>query len=334
MPHTDRRKTEVELKEIAEKIDIVDYIGQYVDLEFRNGDYFGLCPFHEENTPSFSIMPGSQKYYCFGCGAFGDVIDFAREYHHWSTARALYELKKVAGISDGETIIRLSATREAKKFISHKGHKTSQPHAILADDIMDKYERREDKLSVWTQEGISIEELDRFIVRYDAFANRLVHPIRLPDGRIFNIAGRTLDPDFKEKKIRKYTYYYKMGTLDTLFGLYENRDAILSSKEIILFEGAKSVMRAAGYGYKNTAAVLTSHLNPYQTRILISLGVRVVFSFDSDVDPREDAEVKKLKHFVPCEWVRNRDHLLDEKMSPVDAGKDIWESLYKRRMRI
>lgn len=93
-------------------------------------------------------------------------------------------------------------------------------------------------------------------------------------------------------------------------------------------------MRAAGYGYKNTAAVLTSHLNPYQTRILISLGVRVVFSFDSDVDPREDAEVKKLKHFVPCEWVRNRDHLLDEKMSPVDAGKDIWESLYKRRMRI
>ena len=140
----------MELKEIAEKIDIVDYIGQYVDLEFRNCDYFGLCPFHEENTPSFSIMPGSQKYYCFGCGAFGDVIDFAREYHHWSTARALYELKKVAGISDGETIIRLSATREAKKFISHKGHKTSQPHTILADDIMDKYERREDKLSVWT----------------------------------------------------------------------------------------------------------------------------------------------------------------------------------------
>lgn len=139
----------MELKEIAEKIDIVDYVGQYVDLEFQNGDYFGLCPFHEENTASFSIMPASQKFYCFGCGAFGDVIDFAKRYHHWSTARAAYELKKVSGISDGETTVRLSATKEAKKFISHERHKTAQPHTILPDDVMDKYERCEDKLAVW-----------------------------------------------------------------------------------------------------------------------------------------------------------------------------------------
>ena len=83
----------MELKEIAEKIDIVDYISEFVDLKFQNGEYFGLCPFHEEKTPSFSVMPVSQKYYCFGCGAFGDVIDFASKYHHWSTARTVYELK-------------------------------------------------------------------------------------------------------------------------------------------------------------------------------------------------------------------------------------------------
>ena len=171
-------------------------------------------------------------------------------------------------------------------------------------------------------------------MRYDVLANRLVYPIRLPDGKIFNVAGRTLDTDFKEKKIRKYTYYHKMGTLDTLFGLYENRESILEKGEIILFEGAKSVMHASGYGYKNTSAVLTSHLNSFQTKILISLGVRVVFALDSDVNPTEDGEIRKLKHFVPCEWVRNRDGLLEPKMAPVDAGKEVWESLYRRRMRI
>lgn len=199
---------------------------------------------------------------------------------------------------------------------------------------MDQYERRLDKMEFWINEGISLEQLDRFLVRYDAFANRLVHPIRLPDGKIFNIAGRTLDPDFKKKKLRKYTYYHKMGVLDTLFGLYENRAAIQKRNEVIVFEGAKSVMKAASYGCPNTAAVLTSHLNHEQMKLLVSLGVRVVFAFDSEVDPRGDAEIKKLMHFVPCEWVGNQDNLLESKMAPVDAGKDVWESLYERRMML
>ena len=325
----------MELKEIAEKIDIVDYIGEFVDLKFQNGEYFGLCPFHEEKTPSFSVMPVSQKYYCFGCGAFGDVIDFASKYHHWSTARTVYELKKRCGISDDEPqVTRLSATKEAKKFIIRPPAKQIVQHTILPESVMDKYERRMDKLAEWIDEGIPPEQLDRFCVRYDPLDNRIVYPVRLPDGKIFNVAGRTLDPDFKGKKLRKYTYYYKVGKMDTLFGLYENMESIRKKKEIILFEGAKSVMLASAYGYDNCAAVMTSHLNPEQRKILIKLGARVVFAFDSEVDPRGNAEIEKLKHFVPCEWVCNRDGLLEPKMSPVDAGKEVWESLYKRRARI
>ncbi len=325
----------MELKDIAEKIDIVDYVSRYIDLTYKNGDWFGLCPFHDEKTPSFSIMPSAQRFYCFGCGASGDVIDFAQRYNHWTLPRTIHEMKKEFGIEEEcNPITRLSATREAKKFIARKSAKEYAPHTILPDDVMDRYERRLDKMQIWLDEGIPLDQLDRFLVRYDAVADRLVHPIRLPDGRIFNIAGRTLDSDFKQKKIRKYTYYHKMGTLDTLFGLFENRDAIRQKGEVILFEGAKSVMKAAGYGYPNVAAVLTSHLNHEQMKILAALGVRVVFAFDSDIDPKQDGEIKKLKHFVPCEWVRNCDNLLEPKMAPVDEGQKIWEMLYERRLML
>lgn len=323
----------MEIKEILSQIDIVEYIGQYVDLRPQNGEYFGLCPFHAEKTPSFSILPGSARYYCFGCGASGDVLDFAKAYHHISTSSALQHLKQYAGIHDAGTTSSLSALKVARKF-SPRCARTPVAHAYLADDVMSRYEDLPEKYASWIQEGIPEEQLRRFQVRYDRLSNRLVYPIRMPDGKIFNIAGRTLDPDFKEKNIRKYTYFYKMGALDTLYGIYENRAAILARKEIILFEGAKSVMHAAAFGVPNAAAVLTSHLNAEQARLLIALSVRAVFALDSDVDPRQDKEIQKLKHFVPCEWVRNRDHLLAPKMAPVDAGQEVWRQLYRRRERL
>ena len=78
---------------------------------------------------------------------------------------------------------------------------------ILPDETMLRYEKRSDKLDVWRAEGISDSSLERFQVYYDAFSDRLVYPIRNLSGQIVNIGGRTLDPDWKEKKLRKYTYF-------------------------------------------------------------------------------------------------------------------------------
>lgn len=323
----------MEIKDLVSQIDIVDYVSQYVDLRPQNGEYFGLCPFHNEKTASFSIIPSSSRFYCFGCGASGDVLDFAKAYHHLSTPATIDHLKQYAGITEGNIPPACSMLRIARKFQQHPT-RTATPHTFLSSDIMDRYEDIPEKYAVWIKEGISEAQLKRFGVRYDRFSDRLVFPIRTPDGSIFNVSGRTLDPDFKEKGLRKYTYFYKMGVLDTLYGLYENRDAILKAKEIILFEGAKSVMLASTYGVQNCAAVLTSHLNPFQTKILIELSVKVVFAFDSDIDLRQDSEIQKLMHFVPCEWVRNRDQLLAPKMAPVDAGVAIWKQLYERRERL
>lgn len=323
----------MEIKDLVSQIDIVDYVSQYVDLHPQNGEYFGLCPFHSEKTASFSIIPSSSRFYCFGCGASGDVLDFAKAYHHLSTPAAIDHLKKYAGITEGKSSSVCSMLRIARKF-QQRPMRAIAPHTFLSADVMDRYEDVPEKYAAWIKEGISEAQLKRFNVKYDRFSDRLVFPIRTPTGEIFNISGRTLDPNFKEKGLRKYTYFYKMGVLDTLYGLFENRDTILKAGEIILFEGAKSVMLASTYGAANCAAVLTSHLNPFQTKILIGLSVRVVFAFDSDIDPRQDAEIQKLKHFVPCEWVRNRDQLLAPKMAPVDAGASIWGQLYERRERI
>jgi DNA primase len=176
--------------------------------------------------------------------------------------------------------------------------------------------------------------MERFQVRFDRFDNRIVFPIRDINGSIINVSGRTLDPDYKQKKARKYTYYFSLGTFDTLYGFYEHRQAIEDSGEIILFEGAKSVMLAESWGVCNTAAICTSHLNPNQFQILLKIPVRVVMALDKGVDVRKDAQVKKLMRYHEVYTIEDKDELLQDKMAPVDAGREVWETLYEGRVHL
>ncbi|MBR4023515.1 MAG: hypothetical protein IKI94_13155 [Ruminococcus sp.] len=205
---------------------------------------------------------------------------------------------------------------------------------ILPTNYMERYEFNTDKLQAWVNEGISLETMRKFGVHYDSFSNRIVFPIKNYSGDIINVCGRTLDKDFKEKEIRKYTYFKPLGYLDTLYGFSDNVQAILEKKEIIIFEGCKSVMLADEWGIKNSCAILTSHLNPQQLIFLIKLGIRVVFALDEDVNIRDDDNIQRLKRYVRIEWVKNFDNLLSPKMAPVDAGFEVWKKLYERRRSI
>lgn len=199
---------------------------------------------------------------------------------------------------------------------------------------MEKYEKRVDKLAVWEAEGITRTVLDKYEVRYDGVSDRLVYPIRNIAGDIINIHGRTLDPDFKAKRLRKYTYFYSLGVQSTIFGVAENIESIKRKGEIILFEGAKSVMQAEVWGFDNCGAILTSHLSPEQLKILITLGCRVVFALDKEVDIFADQNIRKLKRFVKVEYVKDTAGLINDKDSPVDKGCEIWEQLYKGRRKL
>ena len=99
------------IEEVRMKNDIVDVISQYVKLTRRGSSYFGLCPFHNEKTPSFSVTPSKQMYYCFGCGAGGNVYNFIMEYENYSFGEALSHLADRAGVE----LPKIEYSREARE---------------------------------------------------------------------------------------------------------------------------------------------------------------------------------------------------------------------------
>lgn len=328
----------MEVSEIIDSVDILEYISQFCDpQEKEDGEYWCLSPLKDENTPSFSINTDIQKFYDFSSGKGGNVLDFICAYHHCDFLKGLHILKSYAGIVDnGEesTPSRLLATSVAKRFKSKTKKEKKSKGIILPKDYMNRYEWNVKKLAVWEREGISMESMEKFQVRYDPFSDRLVYPIKDIDGNIISVCGRTLDPDYKEKKIRKYTYFQSIGYLGTIYGLYDNMSAIREQGEIILFEGAKSVMLADGWGIRNTGALLTSHLNENQFQVLLKLGVKVSFALDAEIDIREDSNIMKMRQYMEVYWVKNRDNVLNPKDSPTDKGEGVFRSLYLERRRL
>lgn len=203
---------------------------------------------------------------------------------------------------------------------------------------MERYEFRKDKLKAWYDEGIQWQVMHDYGVRYDAFDNRIVYPIKDFDGNIFCISGRTCDPQYKQKNIRKYTYTSPIGSLPTIYGFSDHRKHIIDAKEVILFEGCKSVLKMVGWGKKNVGALLTSHLSQIQFEYLVKIasfyGVRIVFALDSDVDITKDKTITRLCSYARVEWVKNFDNLLGEKEAPVDRGREVFEKLYAARRRL
>lgn len=325
----------MDLNELIMSVDIVEYISQYVELEEKNGEWWGLSPLQEENTPSFSIRRETGQFYDFSSGKGGSVLTFIELYHKVSKGEAIRILKKYAGIdgsedSDYKPTQKMAATLVCNKYLPKKRQQKTSSIKILSPKYMDRYEKSSDKLQIWRDEGISDEAMSAFDVRYDAYSNCLVYPIRDIDGNIVNIGGRTLDPDFKAKGIRKYTYFMTWGgSMGIVFGLFDNMEFIKQKREVILFEGMKSVMLARGYGFKNCGAILTSHLNPQQKIILAKLGVSVCFALDKEIDVREDKNITSLKKYVNVSYIYDTKKLLGAKDAPVDKGEDVFRYLYE-----
>lgn len=326
--------------ELMSAVNFVEYAESCgLELEYKNGEYWGLSPFKEEKTPSFSINEEKQNFYDFSSGKGGNLLSFIMELRHCELKDAVKELMNYAGITDDSKVWYSNTPEMVKIARKYKPSNHTKPvegeYEKLPDTYMDIYEDDKSKLQIWRDEGMSDEILERYQVRYDPFANRIVQPIRDYDGNIVNICGRTLEKDFKEKGLRKYTYYKKWGKgMNVLFGYSENLPEIRRKNEVILFEGAKSVMIAETWGYKNCCAVLTSHLSEGQFRQLIKLGANVVFALDEEVDPRVDKNIQRLSRYCRVYYIKDTEHLLESKMAPVDAGREVWQKLYERRREL
>lgn len=332
----------MEVSDILESVDMAEYISQYTELKEQNGELWGLSPFRDEKTPSFSVRPETGYFYDFSAGFGGNLLDFVMQYDHINLVQAVNKLKNYAHITEEADVPfhfrRPLMVKVAKKYRPSERPPPKCTAKILPEDYMDRYEFRKDKLKPWFDEGIPWQVMHDYGVRYDAFDNRIVYPIKDFDGNLFCVSGRTCDPKYKEKGIRKYTYTSSIGSLPTIYAISDHRKDVIEAKELILFEGCKSVLKMVGWGKRNVGALLTSHLSPMQFDYLVKLasfyGVRIVFALDSDVDITQDKIITRLCSYARVEWIQNRDNLLGEKEAPVDRGREVFEKLYEARRRL
>lgn len=328
------------VEEIKENIDIVDFIGEYVELKRKGKDYFGNCPFHNERTGSFSVTPHKGIYYCFGCKKGGDLITFCQDYFDMTYDQAIEYLGGVAGMNISKTIVsptvlylKKSTRRKKKKHVPEK-------HKILDKSILDEFERR--KITKWIEEGIPQSIMDNYGVMYDKDSKRIVYPVYDNDGNLINVKGRTIFDNYKEfnPPIPKYMNYYPVGDVDYFQGFCFKKEILINSKEIIVFESLKSVMKLDSFGIFNSVSSETSQINIFQVKILIQMHCDVVIAFDNDIPLskiKEKETIKILCSFTNVYVVYDSEGLLgdkNEKNSPVDKGKEIWDELYKKRIKI
>lgn len=322
---------------LLNEVDIVEYIGQYVDLEERNGEYWGLSPFTDEKTPSFSVNKEKQNFFCFSSGIGGTVLTFIKRYFDVSLNKAVKILREYTGVSDITNCSgRLEAVKVSNKYRHNK--KNIQRAETPPQNCMEKFVISFDKTAIWEEEGISRESLRKYDVRYDPLTNRIVYPIKDMNQKIVNIGARTLNPRYKELGIRKYSYMYKWGNINIIYGLSENLSYIKEKGELILFEGAKSVMKCDTWGIRNCGALLTSHLGANQIPILLKLCVenkiKIVFALDKGVRIADDNNIRKIKKYLNVWYIWDYRDLLEDKDSPVDKGREVFIRLYEERIKL
>ena len=325
------------LQEINASVDLLEYVSQSIEMRKRGMDYFGHCPLHIDKTPSFSITPSKNSYYCFSCGRSGGIIGFLMDYEHLRFDDAVDKAAKL-GHMDLSKMCKSQTMTFLKKARVLMREKEKVVHNILDHNEIAKYKKED--ISEWIDEGILQEVMDLFEVRVNDRDNRIVYPVYDIDGNLINIKGRTRYPNYKELGIPKYINYYQIGTMDYFQGLNITLPYVKDQNEVIIFESVKSVMKAYGWGYKNCASAEKHTITDEQLKLLVKLRVNVVFAFDSDVS-YSDIDIKKtidiLKRITNVYVIYDRKELLggkDAKNAPVDLSREIWEQLYFNKTKI
>lgn len=301
------------VQQLKSSVDIVRVIGERVRLRRASGNrYQGLCPFHTEKTPSFSVYTHIQAYKCFGCGAHGDVIKFVEQIENVSFYEALkilaeqnnIPMPKRAEYSDPETKLRgslydmhelaarlfqagfrSSAAASAREYVAKRGLTPSLVETFglgFSDPSGQALTRK------FRDEGFSAEQMEASgLVRkrddgtfYDYFRGRLIFPIHGETGKIVAFAGRTLKDEEPKYLNSPQTKIYQKS--DVLYNLNRARNAIRKFEHSILVEGYMDVIGVFSAGVEEVIASCGTALTPSQVRALKRHSDRIVVNFDPD----------------------------------------------------
>lgn len=305
-----------QIEEIKSKLDISTVILQYVPNLKRSGrNYFGLCPFHKEKTPSFSVNPELGLFKCFGCGEGGDVIKFLEKIEGLDFPNALELAANKAGVVLKKTYSPeaqkfkeerdklLEANKLAAKFfnyvlLKHAAGKLGReyvakrkiPDKLVKEfllgyaprsfnalkDFLNSKGYKDDELVRW---GLLVEKNGKV---YDKFRGRLIFTIQNHQGDVTGFTGRAI---FEDERGPKYlnspeTLVYKKSS--TLFGLYQAKETIRKEGFVILVEGNVDPITSHGVGIKNIIAPMGTALTIEQLRLIKRYCDKIYFSFDND----------------------------------------------------
>jgi DNA primase len=316
------------ISDLLNRVDIVEVVGKHVKLKKAGANYQGLCPFHQEKSPSFSVSPTKQFYHCFGCGAHGSAIGFMMEYSGQSYVDAIEDLARSVGLtvpreerstrnviaqkqalalSEVMTMAsewysqQLKGSQRAIDYLKGRGltGEIAKRYGLgYAPDgwqgleaVFDSYGKDETaKLLIEAGLIIQGEGTDSHgkPKRYDRFRDRVMFPIRNPKGQVIAFGGRILDQGEPKYLNSPETPLFLKG--NTLYGLFEGRLAIRDKGYVLVCEGYMDVVALAQLGFANAVATLGTACTPFHVRSLLRQTDRVIFSFDGDAAGQRAAQ--------------------------------------------
>jgi DNA primase len=309
------------VQELLARVDVVDVVGQYVQLKKGGINLLGLCPFHQEKSPSFTVSPSKQFYHCFGCGAHGSAIGFLMAHTGASFPDAVQSLASKVGLSVPQFVQSPIARKQAqeRKVIQSTHERVletaqafyakqlkSNPEAIrylkgrgLTGEVAARFglgwapadrqglsavfQRYEDDVLV--EAGLVIQSEDGR--RYDRFRERVMFPIRNVKGEMVGFGGRIMGRGEPKYLNSPETPVFAKG--NELYGLWEGRQAIRSEGQVIVVEGYMDVVGLAQLNIAHAVATLGTATTPTHIQKLMRASDRVVFSFDGDAPGRKAA---------------------------------------------
>lgn len=303
------------IDDLLNRLDIVEVVDPRVKLKKAGKNYSACCPFHDEKTPSFTVSPDKQFYYCFGCGASGNAIGFVMEYDRSSFVDAVENLAKLAGLQVPREESRTNYVQESRQKNLYaildkastfyqtqlKSHPQKQrPVRYLQnrglsgaiardfgvgyappgwDNLLKALGQTEADQEYLTESGMLIER-DEDHRRYDRFRERIMFPILDNRGRVIGFGGRVLD-DSKPKYLNSpETPVFQKGR--ELYGLYQARQANRSLERILIVEGYMDVIALAQYDIRNAVATLGTACGEEHLRLAFKHTQEIVFCFDGD----------------------------------------------------
>jgi len=313
------------ISDLLNRVDIVDVVGRYVQLKKGGANFMGLCPFHSEKSPSFTVSPTKQFYHCFGCGAHGTSIGFLIEYSGMGFVDAVKDLAQNVGMVVPEqddkippaqraqmaahSLALTDAMTQASDFYRAQLRGATDAIAYLKNrgltgeiaarfglgyapagwdnlrSIFPDYEA-----VVLAESGLVIDKVDEDggnRKRYDRFRERIMFPIKNTKGQVIAFGGRVLDHGEPKYLNSPETPLFSKGY--ELYGLFEARQAIRDAGYVLVTEGYMDVVALAQMGFPQAVATLGTACTTHHVQKLLRQTDNVIFSFDGDKAGRRAA---------------------------------------------